>query len=319
MRWPHTTSLLSATLIACQPGGHAIRPAALASESARSAWEPNDAPRGHVTIELVAVLCPEKTVTFQMGSTSAEQAHYPPLAEDPDYDTIDERLHRVTLTVPFALGKYEVTNAQYCDVMNVALRRGMAALVSDRLTDPKGDLTYLGLAATGGDLDIQYGITVDDSRLRPKPGLESHPVHLVSWYGAVVFCNVLSEMHGLTPAYDLEDWSWKAEADGYRLPTEAEWEYAARGSGQAAFAWGDDIDPSCTNYGPSARRFGTITMPSGYYDGTMRDGTATKSNASPFGLFDMTGNVWEWCWDWYGRRFYADGAVDPHKGVWRVG
>jgi formylglycine-generating enzyme required for sulfatase activity len=132
------------------------------------------------------------------------------------------------------------------------------------------------------------------------------PVENVTWYDAVEYCNRLSQREGLTPAYTVNGTSvtWNRSANGYRLPTEAEWEYAARGGngspGNYIYAGSNNIDEVAWHYGNNGAR-GTATY------GTKAVGTK-KPNG--LGLYDMSGNVFEWCWDWYGT--YASGAqTDP--------
>ena len=116
------------------------------------------------------------------------------------------------------------------------------------------------------------------------PGNENFPVVGVSWFEAAAYCRWLSDKTGQT----------------YRLPTEAEWEKAARGTDQRQFAWGDSIDGSYANYDNSGGPYEPGLTPVGFYDGSVRDDFATHDNCSPYGARDMIGNVWEWCQDWYG-------------------
>ena len=114
------------------------------------------------------------------------------------------------------------------------------------------------------------------------------PVESVSWYDSVRFCNKLSELKGLRPAYsfgsgDEPEVSLDLEANGYRLPTEAEWEYAARGGQDYLYAGSDtasEVGWYNSNSGGSTHPVGTLS-------------------ANGFGLYDMSGNVWEWCNDRY--------------------
>jgi formylglycine-generating enzyme required for sulfatase activity len=171
----------------------------------------------------------------------------------------------------------------------------------------------------------------------------THPVQTVDWYDCVKWCNARSQQAGLTAVYytDAEltqvyangettnvfvNWA----ASGYRLPTEAEWEKAARGGliGQR-FPWGNTISESQANYEGASTFYGDTSPsydlgPIGYNAAFATGGQPYTSPVGSFapnayGLYDMAGNVWAWCWDWFGTP-YA-GGTDPigaASGSYRV-
>jgi formylglycine-generating enzyme required for sulfatase activity len=122
---------------------------------------------------------------------------------------------------------------------------------------------------------------------------ERLPVETVSWFDAIEFCNRLNEREGLEPAYIVRGTKviWDKGSVGYRLPTEAEWEFACRANSTTAYNVGDVLTTDQANY------YGRKTLP------------VESFPANNFGIFDMHGNVWEWCWDGYDS--YSRKADNP--------
>jgi|GEM_PF-4746470 len=129
--------------------------------------------------------------------------------------------------------------------------------------------------------------------------IEDHPVEMLNWFDAVQFCNALSLREGLAPCYEVkseedEDVRWDRQANGYRLLTEAEWEYVARANGPQTYSGSNDA------------------MQIGWCSGNALSTSHPVKKLDPnlWGLYDMSGNVWEWCWDWFDE--YVEGnATDP--------
>jgi formylglycine-generating enzyme required for sulfatase activity len=148
-------------------------------------------------------------------------------------------------------------------------------------------------------------------------GCPDCPVDRVSWYDALSFCNELSRRQGLVPVYgrDGDQIVWNPAANGYRLPTEAEWEYACRAGTTTAFHTGDCLDPQLANY-DGYRPLAGCT------DGLSRGESVPVGSlgANAWGLHDMHGNLAEWCWDHYGpypRRDVGD-PRGPAGGPFRI-
>jgi formylglycine-generating enzyme required for sulfatase activity len=162
-----------------------------------------------------------------------------------------------------------------------------------RLTQPY----YLGkYEVTQGEYEAVMGVNPSGCK---QSGTRA-PVEQVSWLDAVMYCNKLSETERLRACYKIEgNEVTMLGGTGYRLPTEAEWEYACRAGTTTKFAFGDD-----------EAGLGDVAW---FYENSRSQTSAVgEKMPNPFGLHDMHGNVWEWCWDGYGEFYYGSAvAVDP--------
>ena len=197
-------------------------------------------------------------------------------------------VHTVSLG-SFYIGKYEITNRQYCDYLNTAYPAQIKVVggIVYATDDSGNSKPYCDTL----EFDTDSRISFSSSTFTVVTGKENHPVVEVSWYGAKAFCDY----------YD------------YRLPTEAEWEYAARGGLEGKkYSWGDSIDGSKANYLSSNDSFEPGTTPVGYYDGNQTPSGIDMANG--YGLYDMVGNVYEWCNDWYDAGYYSTSPYDNPQG-----
>jgi formylglycine-generating enzyme required for sulfatase activity len=237
------------------------------------------------------------TRAFTMGSDRGEG------------DDDEEPEHRPYISA-FHIDRYEVTNAQYADALSWAAARGYAFWTGSNVVQSRSHWTpYLEVS------NVECRIRRSGSAFVAESGYENHPVVGVSWCGAAAYCNWRSLLDGLTPCYDTKTWKCDFSANGYRLPTEAEWEKAARGSSdERTYPWGYDA-PDCERANCWQDSIGGCvggTAPVGSY----------QSGRSPYSLYDMAGNVWEWCNDWYDSSYYGRSPKrdprGPSRGTYKV-
>ncbi len=205
--------------------------------------------------------------------------------------------HSVTLTNDFYLGKYEITNGQYLPALQWAYDQGLITVTTDYVYDAAGEIILLWV--NNGYTEIAFDDETATFSLRNSSGNpENLPVALVSWHGAASYCNWLSQLEGYPPPYDYANWLCNDHnpygAEGYRLPTEAEWEYVTQYEGRRNYPWGDE-DPSCSRFNGCIFQFSYTVECTG---NSCQVGLYPPAPYST-GLYDMAGNLQEWCNDWH--------------------
>ncbi len=210
--------------------------------------------------------------------------------------------HPTSLDYDYEIMVTDVTNAQYARYLDDALAAGKVQLADRQIVgyypgDPfsghkhekeiaAGNWPLLALNASGSRLI--FSSTAVTQPFTVESGYENHPVVLVTWFGARAYC----------------------EFYGWDLPSEAEWEKAARGTDGRPYPWGQEIASNNANYynsrDPLEQGIGPMgdTTPVGFYNGDSYEGYQTLDSASPYGLYDMAGNVWQWTRDVYEGTHY---------------
>jgi len=215
-------------------------------------------------------------------------------------------VHDVTLS-SFYMGRYEVTNRKYCHFLNSALSNNLIQVSDGIVYKMDADLSQPYCDTSASSTYSQIVLMDNTFYVATKGGrdMSNDPVIRISWYGAVAYCNWLSELEGREPCYNLSTWACNFTKNGYHLPTEAQWEYAARGGLVGSrFPWGDTITHEQANYFSSVVYAYDVSETRGYHP-MWNDGTRPHTSpvgtfvANQYGLHDMTGNVLEWCNDWH--------------------
>jgi formylglycine-generating enzyme required for sulfatase activity len=223
--------------------------------------------------------------------------------------------HPASIDYDYEMMVTDVTVSQYVKFLNKALADGTIKISGDQIVGfYPGDVFH----GVKHEVEIAAGdyllIPLDDPASRfafdgamfsAKPGWENHPMTNVSWFGARAYCDYY----------------------GWRLPTELEWEKAARGTDGRPFPWGWDIASNNANFYASRDPFenmglfGSRTSPVGFYNGRIYAGYQTLDSASPYGLYDMAGNIWQWTGDVYEGQHYRylrGGSKDTYDMDLRV-
>jgi formylglycine-generating enzyme required for sulfatase activity len=204
----------------------------------------------------------------------------------------------------------DVTVSQYADFLNTALADGSVKLVNDEIVGFYPGDTFHGWEheeeIKAGDWifipldDPSQRIQFDDSAFSAQSGYETHPMTMVSWFGSWGYCDYYET----------------------RLPSEMEWEKAGRGTDERPFPWGEEIHRENANFYASRdpfedmSSFGSRTSPVGFYNGNKYGDYQTLDSASPYGLYDMAGNVWQWTGNVYEDmhyRFMRGGSKDTYE------
>ena len=219
--------------------------------------------------------------------------------------------HKVMIDKPYEIMVTDVTNAQYVRFLNEALAKGAIKVQADTICGyykgdpfdgwkhefkvPAGDKLYMDLS------EPCVHIKFDGKTFSVIKGYENHPVTCVTWFGANAY----------------------AKFYGWRLPSENEWEKAARGTDGRSLPWGEEISCEYTNYIACKHMVeklydgvDAVTTPVGFFNGKTYNGVETKNAKSPYGLYDMAGNVWQWCGDDYPNmhyRWYRGGSRDSYE------
>lgn len=250
-------------------------------------------------------------------------------------------VRKVTLTNDYQIGKYEITNGEYCDMLNYALVKGyLTGDYSNNITVKNKEGNRQELLNLDADYEgKQCEIYFNGTRFAVRSGLERRPVVYVTWYGAAFYCNILGEWKGYSKLYNLADWSCTFNGtprfygvSGYRLPTEAEWEYAARydtnnmkfdrrpvpwESSLAAYRKESNFNNNLAYFKPYANYKTNI--------GTVDVGSFEQGK-SYLGIYDLAGNVSEWAQDYYSPYTYfapytapsvMNNPVNDTSGVYR--
>ena len=232
--------------------------------------------------------------TFTMGSPWEEP-----------FRIVDESQHQVTLTHGFYCQSTEVTNQQYLELLQWAYANGYVTVRGGAVYDTMDRTSgYGSLLKNVGGWDVHDIVFSNGVFACNYP---NYPVMYVSWHGAAAYCDWLSLQQGLPRAYNHITWQCNSDSPyttaGYRLPTEAEWEYACRAGSTTAFTNGPMLATEDNTADPNLNLVA-------WYSSNAGGIRAVKGKAAnAWGIYDMHGNLWEWCNDCYGA--YGGAVTNP--------
>lgn len=236
-------------------------------------------------------------------------------AQIPAGDFFFGQFNTVETTPAYEMMITNVTTAQYAAFLNEALAANFVKVEGNQVVGYYPGDAFRGVKheepIEAGDWifipleDPSQRIAFDGATFSVQAEYENHPMTMVSWFGARGYCDFY----------------------GDRLPTEIEWEKAARGTDTRPFPWGEEMQRENANFYASRdpfedmRSFGSRTSPVGFYNGKTYAGYATLNSASPYGLYDMAGNVWQWTGNVYEGmhyRFMRGGSKDTYEMDLRI-
>ena len=251
---------------------------------------------------------------------------------DPKHPSDELPLHDVKID-SFYMAKTHVTNQQYLTYLNSAYAAGLITVKNKIVYGVGLDSIY----CYTNQYASYYSISFDGKTFSMADFRANHPVVGMRWYGCIAFCNWLSTQNGLTPCYNLTSGICDFSKNGYRLPSEAEWEYAGRGGQNNPYynyPWGNNTDgnkiwanwPSTGDpYESADVSLYPFSTPVGFYDGTLKQKTdynwpgsaatyQTNNSTNGYGLVDMAGNVWQFINDWYSSTYYSTSPTSNPQG-----
>ena len=251
---------------------------------------------------------------------------------DPKHPSDELPLHDVKID-SFYMAKTHVTNQQYLTYLNSAYAAGLITVKNKIVFGVGLDSIY----CYTNQYASYYSISFDGKTFSMADFRANHPVVGMRWYGCIAFCNWLSTQNSLNACYNLTTGICDFTKNGYRLPTEAEWEFAGRGGQNNPYynyPWGNNTEADKTRanwpstgdpYENADVNLYPFSTPVGFYDGALKQKTdfnwpgsaasyQTANSTNGYGLVDMAGNVWQFIYDWYSSTYYSTSPASNPQG-----